>query len=136
MQQTRINIHIPVVTVSELNSREHWTVKRRRHKLQQAAVRHEMAKIRTEIPLPCDITMTRVSYRTMDTDNLQGAFKYVRDEIAETLLPEYAATYRDHLGRIRRKMGRADDDPRLKWHYAQERGKGPLIKISFSPLSE
>ncbi len=35
--------------------------------------------------LPCTVTLTRISARGLDDDNLQGAFKAVRDSVASAL---------------------------------------------------
>ena len=51
---------------------------------------------------PCTVTLTRVAPRELDDDNLIGGFKSVRDGVADWL-------------------GLADNDPRVKWRYAQQR---------------
>jgi len=53
--------------------------------------------------LPCTVLMTRIAPRKLDDDNLRGAFKAVRDQVAAWL-------------------GVDDADPRVTWAYAQERG--------------
>jgi len=66
--------------------------------------------------LPCTVHLIRIG-RKLDSDNLQGAFKYIRDAIAELLVPGLAT-------------GRADDDERITWEYAQEKGKvGVRIEV-------
>jgi len=55
---------------------------------------------------PLTVSMIRIAPRPLDDDNLQGAFKYIRDEIA-------------------RCLGLSNDaGPEVKWRYAQEKG-GP-----------
>lgn len=54
--------------------------------------------------LPLIVTMTRIAPRGLNDDNLTGAFKHVRDGIAESL----------HT---------TDENPQIKWVCAQERGK-------------
>jgi hypothetical protein len=54
--------------------------------------------------LPAVVTMTRISAGTLDDDNLQPALKAIRDGIADA-------------------FGVKDNDPRIEWQYAQERGK-------------
>jgi hypothetical protein len=58
-----------------------------------------------------------MSPRKLDTDNLQGAFKWIRDEVANQLVPG-------------KQPGRADDDPRISWEYDQE----PLSKKTIMKL--
>lgn len=61
---------------------------------------------RAKPKLPLKITMTRISPRRFDADNLgpQGAFKHIQDGIADAL-------------RVN------DKDARITWVCAQERGK-------------
>jgi len=57
------------------------------------------------------IKLIRISPRKLDEDdNLPTAFKWVKDAIADILIPGKAA-------------GRADDSPLFKWKYDQEKGK-------------
>lgn len=53
---------------------------------------------------PAVVTMTRISPGTLDDDNLRPALKSIRDGIADA-------------------FGVKDNDPRIEWRYAQERGK-------------
>jgi hypothetical protein len=53
--------------------------------------------------LPVVVTLVRVGPRALDSDNLQFAFKAVRDGVADAL-------------------GVKDHDPRVTWEYAQEKG--------------
>jgi hypothetical protein len=52
----------------------------------------------------------------MDFDNLVGSFKWIRDTLAEILVPNLA-------------KGRADDDPRITWVYLQEKSKSIGVRI-------
>lgn len=61
-------------------------------------------------------TLTRVAPRKLDGDNLQGAFKAVRDQVAE-------------------ECGLDDGSSRWDWHYAQESGS-PAIRIRLEVLTE
>jgi hypothetical protein len=63
---------------------EHWTKKNTRSKRQGAIVLKALAPC-VQPALPLTVTMTRVSPRELDDDNLCGAFKKVRDSIAEWL---------------------------------------------------
>lgn len=95
---------LPIQTVSESNSREHWATKYARAKKQKRVVHW----LFNPPPLPpkCTIRLTRVAKRRMDGDNLQASLKYVRDAVAEKLRPGLAP-------------GRADGELDLVWEYAQ-----------------
>ena len=107
---------IPVAVVSEANMREHWAAKHRRKKMQQAAVRLwlQTALHRPPFGPPYIVTMTRVGKRALDSDNLAGACKHVRDEVA-------------------RLLGVNDGDTEsASWLYDQRRGD-PGIVIQVEP---
>src|SRR5262245_49440248 len=88
---------------SNANMREHWAVKAQRTKRQRTRVTPVMqAHTRGIRPLVV-VTITRVSPRALDKDNLAGSCKAVQDEIAKVL--------------------RIDDGSRLiDWHYVQAKG--------------
>lgn len=92
---------IPIKTVTGLNSREHWRVRAKRVKAERAAT----ALIVRPFFTPCIVRMVRLSPALCDDDNLQGAMKAVRDEIA--------------------KINGVDDGPTgpITWVYAQEKCK-------------
>ncbi|MDC7243634.1 MAG: hypothetical protein PQJ44_06835 [Sphaerochaetaceae bacterium] len=108
MSKRNINIKIPMHLVSEANIQEHWTKKHRRKKKLQLLLLAYWPK--NNIELPCTVSLTRIAPRTLDSDNLQFSFKYVRDFIADQLIPGKSA-------------GRADDDDRIFWEYDQKKGK-------------
>lgn len=94
---------LTIKTVAGLNAREHFRVRAKRVKAERFAA---FAKVKLLVPahidlLPCTVTLTRISAGTLDSDNLQGAFKAIRDGVADAL-------------RIN------DNDPRVDWKYAQE----------------
>lgn len=69
-----------------LNARVHWTQRAARTKRERAAVRATLANgwrpdVETAAP-PTTCTMIRVAPRMLDDDNLAGAFKAIRDEVA------------------------------------------------------
>lgn len=108
---------LPIQTVSEANCSEHWSKKHKRHRLQKRNIHFAFLSNRPQISLPCLVKMTRISPRTLDKDdNLPCAFKWIKDEIAAQITGIKAA-------------GRADDDEKIIWHYAQEKGKNQSIKI-------
>jgi hypothetical protein len=83
---------IPIPAIAELNRKgEHWTKAKERHDLQKRrtwiALRclelDEQAAIRA-ISHPV-VVLTVVSLKKLDDDNLVGAVKYYRDEVARFL---------------------------------------------------
>lgn len=89
-------------TVSEANFREHWASRVRRKKAQQREAGFVWRALGIRVALPAVITFTRHSSQLLDSDNLAGAFKHVRDEIA-------------------RQIGVDDGDPRIEWRTGQVR---------------
>jgi hypothetical protein len=95
-----ITVRIPVKLVSEANARDGWRAKARRAKAQRAAAKLFLGLDIEGPPPPYVITITRIGPRKLDTDNLAGCAKGLRDGVADWL--------------------RIDDgDPRLTWHYEQ-----------------
>ena len=86
----RIILNIPIDTVSEMNCSQHWRVKAKRHKSQQFFV--QLAMKPHKVQLPCTVKMIRLSSRELDDDNLASAFKWIRDELSECLIPEARKT--------------------------------------------
>lgn len=112
-------MHIVMRIQSEANLREHWAKKAKRVKRQRQLVgmllwNTELCWVRPRPALPVTVLLTRIAARKLDDDNLCGGFKAVRDEIAAWL-------------------GVNDNDPRVTWRYAQERGKGFACRIEIAP---
>lgn len=127
---------IPLKTQSEANSSEHWTKASKRHRHQQFFVRALFNGFTLDIPMPCEITLTRISERMLDAhDALPMAFKWIVDEIGAQLFPEKVVTYKKKNGRYAKNKGHADSDPRVTWKYAQEKGNIQGIRIEIKPLS-
>lgn len=81
-----ITVALPIKTVSEANQREHWAKKHKRKVAQQAiAVPIFRSAIKHPITLPLTVTFVRVSCNKMDSDNLAGSCKHVRDALARIL---------------------------------------------------
>lgn len=124
-------ISIAIRTAPGLNVREHWRARARRVKAERNAVawalllsqRPDKAK-RPE--LPCTVRLTRVAPSNgLDDDNLAGALKGVRDQVAEWL-------------------GVDDKDrQQVRYVYAQRRGPwaveiefgAPAAEVEFVPLA-
>ena len=104
---------LPIRTWSEPNLRGHWGRRARRaHKQRETArmlVRAALASLPPSKPV-CDrkrkstIRLTRLAPRELDSDNLVASMKAVRDGVADAL-------------------GMDDGDERLRWRYAQRKGK-------------
>lgn len=76
-----MKFYIPIELPSLLNLRISWRKMVRLKKQQKLATK--LCMNGTAIPpLPLTVTITRVGPRRLDDDNLQGACKYVRDQIA------------------------------------------------------
>jgi hypothetical protein len=96
---------VPTKLISEANQREHWAIKTKRKKAQQASVRLIWLAHHVRVSPPVIVTLVRVGVRKLDPDNLAGSFKHVQDEIA-------------------RLMGVDDGDERkVRWVYEQRKGK-------------
>lgn len=130
-----IEATLPIETVSEANSSEHWTAKSKRHKLQQLLIRVWFSKLREVPALPVVVTLVRLSSRELDGDNLQISMKYLRDELSELLIPHKAKTALAASGKRYKLKGRQDMDKRIKWLYGQEKSKfkGVRIRIESDP---
>lgn len=98
-----MTIDLPLRIVSVANESEGWRRKATRTKKHR---KHAwLAMLQKPKPkLPCIVKLIRIAPRELDGDNLQSAFKAVRDGIAD-------------------RLGMDDRDPRVVWIYAQERGK-------------
>lgn len=81
------------------------------------------------------MTFIRVSSRELDDDNLRMAFKWLRDELSELLIPHESKTALSSSGKRYKLKGRQDSDNRIKWHYGQEKGKFKGIRIRIENVS-
>jgi hypothetical protein len=84
-----VTLELPFVTASEANRRDHWAVRNRRKKDQQAALGAVFAASglwNWKPPLPVRVTLTRQGSRLLDPDNLAGSFKHVQDGVARLVL--------------------------------------------------
>jgi hypothetical protein len=113
---------VPVKTVSELNRREHWTVRADRTRTHREAAFFAAAFVCGDAELwrrhvPLVVHMTRVGTSRCDSDAVPGACKHVRDGIA------------DWLG--------IDDgrDDLVTWEYAQETAGFYCVRVTISSAS-
>ena len=87
---------LPLRVWSAANLREHPMTRARRVKKQREAA----IAVRVIVPLPVVVRLTRIAPRALDGDNLQYAFKALRDGIAD-------------------RYGVKDNDPRIRFEYDQ-----------------
>lgn len=104
-------ILFPIVTLSEANAHEHWRARQKRAKDQRLLARL-LCSARAGAPPapPLRVTMVRIAPRDLDSDNLAGSQKHLRDGVADWL-----------------KIN--DRDPRVEWIYRQERGKEAATRV-------
>ncbi len=106
-----ISIVAPIRVWSEANLRGHWRSKAVRVKAQrQAALWSLMQQRRPKCVESFTITLTRLAPRELDSDNLAGGFKAVRDGVADWLQID-------------------DGDKRLTWVYDQRKCKAYAVEI-------
>jgi hypothetical protein len=123
-----IDLEIPLSKPlpSANNLREHWAVKANRVKASRlrtaaylrtkgAAFLREWRVMSGNEALRLACTLTRIAPRELDDDNLQGAFKGIRDQVAE-------------------ECGIDDGSKRWDWRYAQAKG-APAIRIRLEVLT-
>lgn len=78
-------IKVPIRTVPGQNVRESWRARARRVKAERHAVAWVLVGTRKP-PVPCTVQITRVAPSNgLDDDNLAGALKASRDQVAEWL---------------------------------------------------
>jgi len=96
----KYSVFIPIRTRGGLNAREHHFARSRRVKAEREAAGWVTPR---SFPLPCVVTLTRLSAGTPDShDNLRGCLKGIVDGIAD-------------------RFGIKDNDPRIEWRYAQRK---------------
>lgn len=107
-QTFEIPIHLP----SLANLREHWAVRAKRAKEHRAAARTVVRVAPLKPGQGAVVTLTRRAPRALDDDNIRGAFKSIRDGVADAL-------------------GIDDRDPRVEWRYIQQQAKpsGVIIEV-------
>ena len=103
--------------VSRSNAREHWATRHKRDKREAQALRaawHAAGLAGWRVPLPAIVTLTRIGGKRMDGDNLQSAYKAIRDAAAKLI-------------------GIDDADERVRWRYRQKPGQLPMVLIAIRP---
>lgn len=115
---TNLEFDAPVKTISEANNRDHWRKKSERRKSQQQEVDIMLlnALQGRKVALPCVVKLTRIGAKVLDSDNLAGSFKAVRDAIA-------------------RRIGIDDGDSRIRFEYDQAANGRREYNIKVSIIS-
>lgn len=127
-----ITFFVPAKTVSEANTRSHWSEKAKRTKgLRVSAAVHLMSAVQKHLGRAAspkdlvdaaeegrgvEILMVRLAPGLLDDDNLGSALKGFRDGIADA-------------------FGKDDRDPVLRWKYDQRKAKtyGVEVVIRWTP---
>lgn len=109
-----ISFTVPIKAPSASNLREHWSARAKRVDRQKVATR-AMCPVWRFGPLLV-VTLTRVSPRALDDDNLRGSLKSVRDGVASWF--------------------RVDDaTPLIRWDYVQSKGD-PSVRVEVHFIHE
>ncbi len=120
MSETQTVTIIGLRTVSEINHHEHWRYRQKRAKEQHKTVAAALLRmpVKPRIPTvdaPLYVKLIRVSARKLDSDNLAGALKHVRDAVAKMLCVDDG------------------NEELVTWEVAQERmAGGTAVRIEFS----
>jgi hypothetical protein len=82
-----MKIELPIKVISEANQREHWRVKYSRKKAQQRdfSIFWKMCCAPDRFNFPVKVIFTRHASRLLDSDNLAGSFKHVRDALCKII---------------------------------------------------
>jgi hypothetical protein len=113
IDRSGFGVVVPLRLVSEANSHAHWRQRQKRAKEQRFVVTsalrfadcYDSFRGRLATGTECaQVHLHRVAPRALDSDNLQGAFKHVRDAVAEFL-------------------GLDDRSGRYEWVYGQQKAR-------------
>ncbi|HYH67429.1 MAG TPA: hypothetical protein VD866_22210 [Urbifossiella sp.] len=108
-----------VGVVSEANRRDHWAVKRARRLVQQGQTLASLLRIgddasrRIRNSPAIRVRLVRLGGKRLDSDNLAGGFKAIRDAVAGWLKID-------------------DGSDRYRWDYDQEPAKEKGFRIEFT----
>lgn len=103
-----MKLRIDIRTAARTNARPgHWGQRAKHTKAERMATRMAIfaAGMSDECDLPVTVRLVRVAPCALDDDNVRGALKAVRDEMASAL-----------------RLA-SDRDPRCRWLYGQRKGK-------------
>lgn len=103
-------LFMPQRVISEANTHTHWTDRAKRAARQKEMTLLMMRGFHPPITLPATVTLVRYGPGRLDDDNLEGAFKAVRDGVAEF-------------------VGVDDGDERWTWLYDQHEAKFYGVRV-------
>ena len=115
-EQEMIEIRMPVKIVSVANLRLHWAVKAKLAKSHRSKAFSALASVAAPPAPPCTLVLTRVAPRALDGDNLQSAFKAVRDGVADWL-------------------GVDDGHQQLDWQYKQRKDGSKVYAVEIEVIA-
>jgi len=100
---------VPIKTINESNSAEHWTKRAKRRRMQRYVVKAYLNGKINDFRIPCRIKLTRIAPCKLDYhDGLPISMKSVTDQICDMIVPGLAP-------------GRSDDKG-FKIEYDQKQG--------------
>lgn len=103
--RTNICLELPIETISEANTKEHWARKARRVKMQRSDTHNFCRATQGALKLVPEsklkIQLIRLAPKKLDSDNLVSSFKAIRDGVADWLKID-------------------DGSDRIEWLYSQE----------------
>lgn len=108
-----MKVSIPIRTVSSMNAREHWAKRARRNKQERTIARMLVRDGLSKESRLVKVVLTRKGPRLLDSDNLAGSFKSIRDGIADAL-------------------GIDDGSDSISWEYRQEKSKSYSVEIEIN----
>lgn len=119
ISRPNFSLTVPIRVVSEANQRDHWAVRARRVRQHRDSVRIQWlvdspTGCQVVVPRPLTVTLIRVmgrNSREFDDDNLRGALKAVRDQVAEMLDLQ------------------SDNEPDVAWRYGHMRAQRHGVQI-------
>lgn len=117
LSENSVQLNLPLRTVSEANTFEHWTESHKRHTIQKKTVALALNPVKSHVKLPCHIKLTRYAPDFLDEfENLPMSFKYIVDACCAIITGDFRA-------------GRADGDKRIKLSCDQIKSEGYGIRI-------
>lgn len=117
LSENSVQLNLPLRTVSEANTFEHWSYSHARHKLQKNTVALAIKPLVQHIKLPCHVKLIRYAPEQLDKfENLPMSFKYIVDACCAHITGDFRA-------------GRADSDERISLSCDQVKSEGYGIKI-------
>ena len=111
-----IEIRVPIKIVSVANLRLHWAVKAKLAKSHRSKAFSALASVAAPPAPPCTLVLTRIAPRALDGDNLQSAFKAVRDGVADWL-------------------GVDDGHKDLDWQYNQRKDRPKIYAVEIEVIA-